>query len=149
MQACSQSFFHAFSRLNRLVRHPGSGGVTANNEPTHIECGALPRFRCHKWYNIVDGMVRARYRKGIARAESLTPGEVNEYIINLGNASQIFCKGHRIGIDIASSDFPRYERNMNTGNPPGEDAVGIPAMQTIYHRLECASYVDLPVIPSK
>ena len=65
----------------------------------------------------------------------------------LGHISHLFRRGHRIRIDIASSNFPTFDRNMNTGNPIGEDAEGTPALQTVYHQANCASYIDLPVIP--
>lgn len=100
-------------------------------------------------YNAADGIIRARYRKSTFEPEFITPGEVNEYTINMGNVSQLFRKGHSIRIEISSSNFPAFDRNMNTGNPLGEDAEGIPAMQTIYHQQGYASYIDLPVIPSK
>jgi predicted acyl esterase len=47
---------------------------------------------------------------------------------------------------VASSDFPRFDRNMNTGNAIGEDSAGVPARQTIFHRAGLASYIDLPVV---
>jgi predicted acyl esterase len=50
-------------------------------------------------------------------------------------------------VQISSSNFPQFDRNMNTGNPIGEDARGIVALQTIYHQPRFASYIDLPVIP--
>jgi putative CocE/NonD family hydrolase len=100
-------------------------------------------------YNMADGIIRARYHKSIFKPELVKPGEVNEYIISMGNTSCLFRKGHRIRIDISSSNFPAFDRNMNTGNPPGEDAQGIPAMQTIFHQEGYASYIDLPVIPVK
>jgi len=100
-------------------------------------------------YNIAEGVIRARYRKSIFQPELVNPGEVNEYTIMMANTSQVFRKGHRIRIDISSSNFPIYDRNMNTGNPVGEDTHGIPAMQTIYHQPGYASYIDLPLIPSK
>ena len=100
-------------------------------------------------YNIAEGIKRARGRKSIFELEPVKPGEVVEYTINLGNSSQLFRRGHCIRIDISSSNFPMYDRNMNTGNPIGEDAEGIPAMQTVYHQRGCASYIDLPVIPSE
>jgi uncharacterized protein len=96
-----------------------------------------------------DGIVRARYRKSLFRPEMVIPGEVNEYVINLEAASQLFRRGHRIRIDIASSSFPEYDRNMNTGNQIGDDARGITAEQTIYHNVEYASYIDLPVISAQ
>jgi putative CocE/NonD family hydrolase len=100
-------------------------------------------------YNVVcDGITRARYHKSLFAPELLTPGEVNEYVINLEAVSQLFRKGHRIRIDVASSSFPEYDRNMNTGNEVGEDALGIPAMQSIYHDTAHASYIDLPVVAS-
>jgi putative CocE/NonD family hydrolase len=98
-------------------------------------------------YNIADGIVRARYRNSLFQPELLTPGEVIEFTIRLGPASQLFRRGHRIRIDIASSDFPTYDRNLNTGNVTGEDTEGIPALQTVYHQTGYASYIDLPVIP--
>ena len=97
-------------------------------------------------YNVADGIIRARYRKSILKAEFVNPAEVNEYVINLENTSQLFKKGHSIRIDISSSNFPEYERNMNTGNPPGEDARGITARQGIYHQTDFPSYIDFPVI---
>jgi hypothetical protein len=93
-----------------------------------------------------DGIIRARYRKSLFQPELVTPGEVNEYVINLEATSQLFRKGHRIRIDITSSSFPEYDRNMNTGNAIGEDAKGIIARQTVYHNSEYASYIELPVI---
>jgi len=97
--------------------------------------------------NVAEGCIRARYRKSILRPELVTPGEINEYVIDLASTSNLFRKGHRIRIDITSSNFPRFERNMNTGNPAGEDARGIPAMQTIFHDSQYASYIDFPVMP--
>jgi len=100
-------------------------------------------------YNVADGIIRARYRKSISQPELVSPGEVNEYVINMRDTSCLFRKEHCIRIDISSSDFPRWNRNLNTGNPIGEDAQGIPAMQTIYHQPRYASYINLPVMPNK
>jgi putative CocE/NonD family hydrolase len=100
-------------------------------------------------YNVVDGIKRAHGRKSPDHPELVNPGEVYEYVITMGNTSHFFPKGHRIRIDISSSNFPQHDRNMNTGNPIGEDARGIPAKQTIYHQKDYASYIDLPVIPIK
>jgi putative CocE/NonD family hydrolase len=97
--------------------------------------------------NVAEGCIRTRYRKSILKSQLVTPGEIYEYLVDLAATSNVFGKGHRIRIDITSSNFPRFERNMNTGNPFGEDAVGIPAMQTIFHQPGHASCIDLPVIP--
>ena len=100
-------------------------------------------------FNVADGIVRAQYRNSFSRPELLNPGEILEFVIRLGHASQSFLCGHRIRIDITSSNFPTFDRNMNTGNPIGEDTEGISALQTIYHQAEYASYIDLPTIPEK
>ena len=90
--------------------------------------------------------MRASGRKFADKRDPVNPGEAYEYVITMGHTSQLFRKGHRIRIDISSSSFPQFDRNMNTGNPIGEDAYGIPAMQTVYHQSGYASYIDLPVI---
>jgi len=99
-------------------------------------------------HNVAQGIIRASGRKSEEHPELVIPGEINEYVLGMGNTSQVFRKGHRIRIDLSSSNFPLYDRNMNTGNPIGEDAKGIPAIQTIYHQSEYVSYIDLPIIPS-
>lgn len=99
-------------------------------------------------YNIADGIVRAQYRNSFSKPEPLRSDEVAEFVIHLGPTSQLFRRGNRIRIDITSSNFPTFDRNMNTGNPVGVDAVGIPALQTIYHQAGYASYIDLPIIPA-
>ena len=98
-------------------------------------------------YNLAEGQIRTRYRKSLLKPEFVTPGEVVEYEIDLAATSVLFRKGHRIRLDITSSNFPRIDRNMNTGNPFAQDAEGIPARQTVFHESAYASYIDLPVIP--
>ncbi len=100
-------------------------------------------------YNVADGIVRAQFRNSFSEPEPLKPGEITEFIIRLGNTSQLFRRGHRIRLDITSSNFPTFDRNMNTGNPVGKDSEGIPALQTVYHQTRYASYIDLPVIISR
>lgn len=100
-------------------------------------------------FNLAEGCIRARFRKGLLNEEPVIPGEINEYTISLAATSNLFKAGHRIRIEVTSSNFPRYDRNMNTGNPFGEDAEGIPAVQTVFHNAGYPSYIDLPVIPKK
>jgi putative CocE/NonD family hydrolase len=98
---------------------------------------------------VADGIVRAQYRNSFTEPELLKPGEIVEFVVRLGHTSQLFRSGHRIRIDVASSSFPTFDRNMNTGNPIGEDAQGIPALQTVYHQAGHASYIDLPTMPAE
>jgi putative CocE/NonD family hydrolase len=96
-------------------------------------------------FNITEGIIRARLRNSVFKSELINPGQIYEYTINMASISNVFRRGHCIRIDISSSNFPASDRNMNTGNPIGEDAQGIPATQNIYHQSGYASYIDLPI----
>ncbi len=97
-------------------------------------------------YNVAEGVIRARFREGLLSLKPVTPGEVVEYVIDLANVSNVFRAGHRLRLDVTSSNFPRIDRNMNTGNRLGEDAEGIPAVQTVFHDAVYPSHLLLPVI---
>jgi putative CocE/NonD family hydrolase len=97
--------------------------------------------------NVQDGIVRARYRVSPEEARPVEPGAAYEYAIDLQATSNVFLAGHRIRVEIASSNFPRYDRNPNTGHPAGTDAELWPATQTILHDAGHPSYILLPVIP--
>lgn len=96
--------------------------------------------------DIASGMVRARYRDGLDKPKLLTPGEVIEYRIKLRPTSNEFQPGHRIRLDITSSDFPNYDRNHNTAADQNADAKLEIATQTIHHGGVTASRLILPVI---
>jgi putative CocE/NonD family hydrolase len=99
---------------------------------------------------VADGIVRARYRNGMDKPAIVEPGEVYEYTIDLVATSQVFKKGHRIRVDIASSNFPCYDRNSGSGKPAGEvtEEDFITAVQQIFCTASQPSYIQLPVIPS-
>ena len=97
--------------------------------------------------NLTDGIIRARYRNPRQPAELIAPGDIIEYTIDLWATSNLFKKGHRIRVEISSSNFPRFDRNMNTGAPIGSDVEFQPALQTIYHTPEYPSRLTLPVVP--
>ncbi len=97
-------------------------------------------------YGITDGILRARFRESNKETKLIEPGKVYEYTIELGNTSIAFVPGHRIRLEVSSSNFPKYERNTNTGNPLGEDTSGVPATQTIHRSVEYPSHLVLPVI---
>lgn len=98
-------------------------------------------------WNLCDGIVRGRYRKGRGPAELLTPGEVVEFTIDCWVTSNLFRAGHAIRLEISSSNFPRFDRNLNTGAPIADDASPRIARQRIVHDSEHPSHVLLPVIP--
>ncbi len=99
--------------------------------------------------NLTDGILRARYRN-FERGEApslIEPGKPYEYIIDLWATSNVFLAGHRVRLDVTSSNFPRWDRNPNTGHDLGVDTETAVAYQTILHDAEHASYVVLPIVP--
>ena len=99
-------------------------------------------------YNLLEGVVRARYRDGLLAPQPAKPGEVMELQIDLASISVVFRKGHRLRLQLASSNFPRIDRNMNTGNPFGEDSAGVVAEQTVLHDAQHPSHLMLAVMPT-
>ena len=99
--------------------------------------------------NLTDGILRARYRKSLSKSELLAAGEIAKYKIDAGVTSNVFKKGHRIRIEISSSNFPRFDRNPNTGRLISDEVEMKPATQTVYHDRKHASYLLLPVIPAE
>lgn len=96
---------------------------------------------------LCDGVVRARYRNGFERPELIEPGRVYRYAVDLWNTAQVFGKGHRIGLEVSSSAFPKYDRNLNTGEDLATGTRMVVAEQTIFHDAENPSALVLPVIP--
>ncbi|MEA2529149.1 MAG: uncharacterized protein QOF01_3997 [Thermomicrobiales bacterium] len=98
--------------------------------------------------NLTDGIIRARYRESMRTEKLLRPGEVERYEIDLWATSNLFRAGHQIRVEISSSNFPRFDRNPNTGGviatATKDDC--LPALQTIYHDQDHPSRIVLPVI---
>lgn len=86
---------------------------------------------------ILDGVVRAKF----------TPGKPQEVQIDLGSTSNLFAAGHRLRVDVSSSNFPRAEPNPNTGEHPYRWTRRVKARNTVYHDSRRASYVELPLAP--
>jgi putative CocE/NonD family hydrolase len=93
-----------------------------------------------------DGIIRARFRNSETTPENINPGEVYRYEIDLWFTSNEFLQGHRIGLAISSSNFPRINRNLNTGGDNEQDSDFIQAKQTIFHNSKYPSHLILPVI---
>ena len=96
---------------------------------------------------IQEGIVRARYRNSDSEASLIEPGKIYEYTIDLRATSYVVKQGHRIRVEISSSNFNRWDRNPNTGHEFGMDAETIKATQTICHDRQHPSHITLPVIP--
>jgi putative CocE/NonD family hydrolase len=98
--------------------------------------------------NLTDGIVRARYRHTAQGepASLIEPGQPYEFVIDLWATSNLFRAGHRIGLQVTSSCFPRWDRNPNTGHAPGADSELQVAHQLILHDRDHPSHVFLPVV---
>jgi putative CocE/NonD family hydrolase len=92
-------------------------------------------------------MIRARYRDSQSEPNSLEPGRVYHYRIDLGPVGNRFLAGHRIRIEVASASFPQFDRNMNTGGPFGRETRGVTASQRVFHDADRPSAVILPIVP--
>ena len=99
-------------------------------------------------YNLTEGILRARFRRSIwQQPELLTPGEVDQYDIELLPTSNVFRRGHRIRLHVTSSGFPLWDRNPNTGSQTGFDSEMIPAHQVVHHDRSRPSHVLLSLLP--
>ena len=97
--------------------------------------------------NLCDGIIRARYRESLTAPTLIEPGVVHKYEIDIGVTGNVFLKGHSIRLEISSSNFPRFDRNPNTGHAFFQDSEMRHASQAIYHSREHPSHIVLPVIP--
>lgn len=97
--------------------------------------------------NLCDGILRARYRDSFTQPTLLESGEVYQYTIDMMVTSYVFRKGYSVRLEISSSNFPRYDRNLNTGHALGQDRETRVARQTILHSPMYPTHLVLPVIP--
>ena len=98
---------------------------------------------------ICEGIRRARFRESLGSPTLIEPGRVYEYTIDLWDTSNVFKAGHRIRVEVSSSNFPRFDRNLNTGHTLGLDSEMRVAEQTIHHDSVNRSHITLPIIPHR
>jgi putative CocE/NonD family hydrolase len=99
--------------------------------------------------NLSDGILRMRYREGLDRAELVNPGHVYRIAVDAGVTANLFRKGHRIRLEVSSSNFPRFDRNPNTGGRISEEARSVAANQTVYHDRERLSQLEVMAIETR
>jgi putative CocE/NonD family hydrolase len=97
--------------------------------------------------NLTDGILRARYRESQETAGFMNPGQVYKFTIDLWSTSNVFRKGHVLRLEVASSNFPRFDRNMNTGEEQATARRFVPATNVIYHDAAHPSALILPIVP--
>ena len=97
--------------------------------------------------NVQEGIIRARYRNAIGKPGTLLePNRVYEYTIDMWAGSNVFLPGHQIRLEISSSNFPRFDRNLNTGEDTATGTRMERAQQTIYHSAQYPSHIILPTV---
>jgi putative CocE/NonD family hydrolase len=100
-----------------------------------------------KAIHICEGIRGVTFRKSLEHPTLIKPGRIYEYTIDLWETSMVFKAGHRLRVDISSSNFPRFARNQNITAPFGTSAEMRKATQTIYHDARHPAHILLPVIP--
>jgi hypothetical protein len=96
--------------------------------------------------NLCDGILRLRYRESLEQPAPARPGEVYQIALEAGVTSNVFRKGHRVRLEISSSNFPRFDRNPNTGRAAADEQELRRASQTLYHDRRRPSRLELPVV---
>jgi putative CocE/NonD family hydrolase len=99
--------------------------------------------------NLTEGIIRARYRDSQEQPELMNPGQPYKLTVDLWSTSNVFRKGHRLRVEISSSNFPRFDRNLNTGEDNASGRKPVPANNTVYHDAEHPSALILPVVPAQ
>ena len=97
--------------------------------------------------NLTEGILRARFRDSTDAAKPIVPGKVYEYQIDMWATSNVFLRGHRIRLEVSSSNFPRFDRNLNTGKPASTSSAFVKATNTVLHDSAHPSALILPVVP--
>jgi len=98
--------------------------------------------------NLTEGILRARYRNSMEKPRLMNPGEICRLTIGLSSTSNVFLAGHRLRVEVSSSNFPRFDRNLNTGAGSGSSSTEAQkATNVIYHDRDHASALIVPVVP--
>jgi putative CocE/NonD family hydrolase len=91
--------------------------------------------------------VRARFRDGFVAERPLEAGETVKYDIDLWNTAHVFAAGHRLRVEVASAAFPKFDRNLNTGEPLATGTRMETAHQSVHHDAARPSHLVCPVVP--
>jgi hypothetical protein len=121
--------------------------VSSSARDTDFTAKLVDVFPDGSAYNLKEGILRARYREGFLRKVWMAPDGVYKVVVDLDATSNYFPPGHRIRVEISSSNFPRFDRNLNTGGNNFDESKWVTARNGIYHSDKFPSHLELPVIP--
>ena len=129
--------------------------VTSSAVDTDFTAKLIDVYPPSSWYpfgyalNLTDSIMRLRFRNGYEHGgELLTPGDRVQVQITLYPTSNLFVAGHRIRLDLSSSNFPRFDVNPNTGDPIGTERRRQGADNTVFHDASHSSHIVLPIVPA-
>ena len=97
-------------------------------------------------FNLDETIQRVRYRNGYDKEEFMESGKVYEVKLSPMSTSNYFAKGHRIRVEVSSSNFPRFARNLNTGGNNFDETESVVAHNTIHHSNKYPSQIKLPIV---
>jgi putative CocE/NonD family hydrolase len=120
--------------------------VSSSAPDTDFTAKLLDVYPDGRAFDLVQGIIRARYREGFGREVMMEPGGVYELEIDLDATSNVFAPGHRVRLEISSSNFPRFDRNLNTGGRNSHETEWAVAENTVHHTAAHPSYVLLPTV---
>lgn len=122
--------------------------VSSSAVDTDFTAKLIDVFPDGRAINLCDGIIRTRYRESLSTPKMMEPGEIYEVEVDMAVTSNVFRAGHRIRVDISSSNFPRYDRNSNTGGFIAHEALEdmVPALNTVYRGPKHPSRIKLPLI---
>ena len=120
--------------------------VSSDAKDTDFTIKLIDVYPDGRAYNLDETILRARYREGYDREVFMEPGKVYKVSMTPMSTSNFFEKGHRIRIEVSSSNFPRYDRNLNTGGSNYDESVGVTAINMIHHSNDYPSAIRLPIV---
>ena len=120
--------------------------VSSDRKDTDLTLKLLDVYPDGKAYNLDENIQRVRWRDGWDHPVFMTPGQVYQVAVGPLQTSNAFLPGHRIRVEVSSSNFPRFDRNLNTGGNNYDEATGLVAHNVIHHGGQYPSVIVLPVV---
>ncbi|MDP9325126.1 MAG: CocE/NonD family hydrolase, partial [Candidatus Dormibacteraeota bacterium] len=131
--------------IGRVTLNAWVAAQTPDTDVVARLCDVHPDGRS---FNVVDGILRLRFRDGLDRPTPLEPGEVYRVEVDLWSTAHAFLPGHRLRLHVTASDFPRYDRCPGTGQTSADATEILPQRNLLFHDVEHPSHLLLPVIPT-
>jgi putative CocE/NonD family hydrolase len=120
--------------------------VSSDVKDTDFTVKFLDVYPDGRAFNLDETIQRARYREGYDKEVFMEPGKVYKLPVSPMSTSNYFAAGHRIRIEVSSSNFPRFTRNLNTGGNNYDETEGVVAHNSVHHSAAYPSQIRLPIV---